>query len=425
MPKLYNRLLILLILLSAGSMYFVLARNPMTLLLLLLVLIPYLSKERLKKVHVRACLLIIPANILFLFTVYMFGYGNQSIEPYIYFCLVLVIGVLASSYLIYDVGYANTLSHVEKSLKIICYHALIAALLVPFFMPYMTPVSNEVSGWDGFTLFYLFFTSSGGQVFDFGIMIPRNRGLFWEPSVLQFFLNLYLYIQLFEKQKRNNTQILLVFIAIFTTYSTTGFLIMTGLFFMGYYSFLKSKPYYFPAIFAFMIVIVYLTFINVQLKFTENVMSGMVRIYDLFQQWVVVMNNPLTGVGIDVELYHRVRSMYPTPAWIEALTGLSGIERGSANSIMFLMGTTGIFYTLFIIVGLLKQQFLTGNKIALYFLIFTSVSAAPIMLRPLFFTLIVSGWIYMLKTKQNKKIYEKRKNFNHWWSGIYRFKFNP
>jgi len=425
MPKIYNRLLIFLLLLSAGSMYFVLARNPMTIFLLLFVLIPYLSKERIKKVHVRMSLLIIPANIVFLFIVYLFGFGNQSIQPYLFLSLVFMIGVLASSYLIFDVGYAKTLSHVEKGLQFICYHALFSALLVPLLMPFMKPVFNEVSGWDGFTFFYLFFISTGSHLFDFGIMVPRNRGLFWEPSVLQFFLNFHLYIQLFEKKKRNNVQIILVIIVIITTFSTTGFLIMTGLLFMGYYSFLKIKPYYFPVIFIFLSAILYLTVVNVQLKFTENVMSGMVRIYDLFQQWVIAFHNPLTGVGLDAEIYYRVRGLYTTPAWLEALTGISGRERGSANSIMFLMGTTGILYTTVVLFGLLRQQFFTGNKLALYFLIFVSVSAAPIMLRPLFFMMIASGWIYTIQNKQEKKLYDSKKNFNHWWSGIYRVKFSP
>ena len=58
-----------------------------------------------------------------------------------------------------------------------------------------------------------------------GIELVRNLGIFWEPGVLQIFLNLLLFIISFVKKERSHI-FWLTLLAIVTTLSTTGLVVM-------------------------------------------------------------------------------------------------------------------------------------------------------------------------------------------------------
>ena len=60
----------------------------------------------------------------------------------------------------------------------------------------------------------------------FGFEFCRNQGLFWEPGVLQIFLNLFFFLEAFI-YKRNRWLLIIGFV-ILGTYSTTGILILIG-----------------------------------------------------------------------------------------------------------------------------------------------------------------------------------------------------
>ena len=66
-----------------------------------------------------------------------------------------------------------------------------------------------------------FYMPERGIVNIFGLDFCRNQGLFWEPGVLQSFLNALFFLEAFVIKKRKYLLILTGFV-IMTTYSTTG-----------------------------------------------------------------------------------------------------------------------------------------------------------------------------------------------------------
>ena len=88
----------------------------------------------------------------------------------------------------------------------------------------MYEISNN--RYDCYTLFKFFFYLKNTHSFSvLGIEFVRNQGIFWEPGVLQIFLNLILFIHLIHKKKRGII-FWMTIIALLTTFSTTGLVVM-------------------------------------------------------------------------------------------------------------------------------------------------------------------------------------------------------
>jgi len=69
-------------------------------------------------------------------------------------------------------------------------------------------------------------------------------------------------------------------------------------------------------------------------------------------------------------------------------------EKGSSNSVMFLLAATGFPTALLLIYMFFKQQLVTQRKKLFTFIIFISILSEPLLLRPFFFMFIVSGFAY-------------------------------
>ena len=114
--------------------------------------------------------------------------------------------------------------HLFLVLKIIMFHALINFLIYPFVNSQLVEISNN--RYSCHTFYNLFFYLKYTHGFsDLGVELVRNQGVFWEPGVLQIFLNLLLFIILFVEKKKGVIYWLTI-LTILTTVSSTGYLIM-------------------------------------------------------------------------------------------------------------------------------------------------------------------------------------------------------
>ena len=107
-------------------------------------------------------------------------------------------------------------------LKIVLYHALVS-FVIYFFLK--GSLIKLYGGWENKyiadSFYYLFYYDPEKYKFSlFGIEFVRNQCWFWEPGILQIFLNILLFIEGFVV-KRNKRTIFLLIIAIITTYSTS------------------------------------------------------------------------------------------------------------------------------------------------------------------------------------------------------------
>jgi len=104
-----------------------------------------------------------------------------------------------------------------------------------------------------------------------------------------------------------------------------------------------------------------------------------------------------------------VRTHYKLSGDLANLIYFNGSERGSTNSIMFLLGAAGIFIGGWWIISYANQQFVKGKKFILTIFILIAVSAEPLLLKPFFITFMMSGMIFTfvrLKYPQVKTLWK-------------------
>ena len=133
----------------------------------------------------------------------------------------------------------------------------------------------------------------------------------------------------------------------------------------------------------------------------EKEASFQKRWLDFTQPLFIAFEYPLTGVGLDIVQFQELRTEFYLSSEIGDLQKQVGLEiepettdKGSSNSIMFLLATTGFPTALLLLYMFFKQQLITQRKGIFTFIIFISVLSEPILLRPFFFIFIVSGFIH-------------------------------
>ena len=233
----------------------------------------------------------------------------------------------------------------------------------------------------------------------FGVDFCRNQGLFWEPGVLQVYLNLFFFLEAFI-YKRNRWLLLTGFV-ILGTYSTTGILILiVQLLFLLFQKF-KENKLFLPVIFLSFIPIYFITSINIDEKFRGNrVFSFQKRLFDLTQPIFIALSHPLTGVGLDLDQFQKLRYEFYIDAesleLINETLGVSlkgaGTSAGSANSLTFLLAAMGFPTAILFVFMFLKQKIINDKRFLFFIIVFASVMAEPLFLRPFFFIFIVSGF---------------------------------
>ena len=250
----------------------------------------------------------------------------------------------------------------------------------------------------------MFFYGLDRNVFDFfGFELIRNQGWFWEAGINQIYLNILLYLEGFVF-KRGKWTIPLIVFTIVTTYSTTGIFIMILLLGFIFIKSIKRNPwlYIFP-----LLVISYPLYhvgkTNFENKVSERVSSMNKRIFDLVQPLSIAAENPITGIGLDAEHFQRYRSEYYLDNNTQSFLTLSSTEKGSSNSITFLIAATGIPMSLFLLYCFFKQDLFSHRKNIFLAVITISVLSEPLLLRPFFLIFIVSGMFLVISKFTNHK----------------------
>jgi len=164
-----------------------------------------------------------------------------------------------------------------------------------------------------------------------------------------------------------------------------------------------------------LIIPIYLVFnLNLDSKIQgEKESSFQKRVFDLTQPLFIALENPLTGIGMDVFQFQKIRQeFYISSNSVRALHSLFGIDakvevsdKGSSNSIMFLLAGAGFPMAILLLVMFFKQQVVVEKKWLWMVIMIISVMSEPLLLRPFFFLFIVSGFNHMFyKVTSNKKL---------------------
>lgn len=404
-------LLIFLLIFSAGGLLFVYNRDISSYGLMFVGLMAtiFFGRKLNRRVFQTAVITFLFFISVFLLN-YLFSIGNQSFIKYGYYLLSTVSSVLVVVHFTNNREHTYFLLTIRKVLLFVMAHSIINFIAYFLVKDSLFLIETDTHRTDTFN--YLFYYNVGQHsVSVLGLDFVRNQGLFWEPGITQIFLNLLLFLEGIVLRK-NKWIIFFTVLAIITTYSTSGLIIMAVILLYIFRVLIKKNPILILFVFMLFVPFNWMVKKNIEEKiYGEQSSSFQKRLFDIKQPLLIAMDNPLTGVGLDKERMQVIRSTYDLD-----LTLFDGIERelgieatvesvdmGISNSIMSLLSTMGIPVTIIFLGFLFKQQFFVESKGLFLFIIIISVMSEPLLLRPFFLTLIVSGaFAYFYQFRKTK-----------------------
>ena len=288
--------------------------------------------------------------------------------------------------------------YIEKALNFIAILAIInyfLVLTVPgLFSVQVAPTQYQVS-----TIGYIFNYFAFAE--RFGLSIPRNQGLYWEPGVLVILMNILIFIRLIEN-KKSIRDVLIPIIVVVTTFSTSGYIVLALIF--GYWGVKRTNDSRrkLKTIIGCAIVIAAFTPLlidEVKYKTTEGVSSTHKRQYDFVMGMVVATHYPIFGIGPSKEAYMGETNKYSVDiegsAW--------SVERGNTNVFSRLFYAYGFPMAILFLFGLYRQS-LFKNRLIFFLLIVFALFSEPLLLVYWYFLLLLSSGNSI--SKKNKLKYE-------------------
>ena len=233
-----------------------------------------------------------------------------------------------------------------------------AILTVPFaflFSALALPLAVGESVYHSFLLIFTWHDLElGNSIF------MRPDGLFWEPGVFQFYLNLHLFTALFWR--RNWRQAGVATLAILATQSTTGLLIAAVQLLAVVWPVLSrgdllQRMFKFVGLLLILLPFAVLTAANVNEKFFgDSRGSSWARQYDLLTGLNIIRQYPLGGIGFDHKRYTALGGSLGFDD--SGLSAETLDERTSSNGLVQVLFSVGIPLGLVFIIGLFRNPFL-------------------------------------------------------------------
>ncbi|MDC1025173.1 O-antigen ligase family protein [Flavobacteriales bacterium] len=393
--KYTDNLLVLLLVFTGGGLLFVFNRNLMYYIFTaLLVIVLLLNSFKLKR-ELTNSIVFTTISILSLFIInFFFAVSEQSLDKYLYYLTVVLSSVMFYLHFKNNRGNQIFLLRLNFILKMIFLHALVNFIAYFFLDDQLFEISSEYYSCKTYN--YLFYYASDEISLSvmnlFGVEFCRNQGLFWEPGVLQIYLNLFFFLQAFILKQ--NRWLFLIGFVILGTYSTTGILILIGQLVYLFIQRFNENKLFLPIIFLSFIPIYFVFSINVEEKLRGNrVFSFQKRLFDFTQPLFIAASHPLTGVGLDLDQFQKLRyEFYIDNESLELINetlGVSlkaaGTNSGSANSLTFLIAAMGFPTGILFVFMFLRQKIINDHRLIFYFIVFASLMAEPLFLRPFFF----------------------------------------
>ena len=411
--KIIDTILFFLMIISTGGMYFVLNRNIMSIcfFIFLVFTIIFFGNQIKKKIFYASVL-----TFLCIFTLgiinFFFAISDQSINKYGFHFLSLIIGVF---FIVHFQNNRNEKIFLDRFyfvLKIIALHAAVNFILYFFIQNNLSDViSRDKDVYKTFFhIFYYMPEKSVVSILNFEFC--RNQGLFWEPGILQIYLNMLFFLEAFVF-KKSKLFLVLASVLIVTTYSTTGLILLLFQSFFYFKSSFENKKILAPILIILLIPIYLVLSSNVKEKVSgEREASFQKRMFDLTQPFFIALDYPLTGIGLDLIQFQKKRQeFYISSNRLQSINSSLGVqakfettEKGSSNSIMFLLACTGFPTTIILLFMFYKQKIIKSKRYIWLILLTLSVISEPLLLRPFFFLFIISGFLNIFTKINNQKV---------------------
>lgn len=288
---------------------------------------------------------------------------------------------LFSSYRSSRAGFINDL---YLALLIVLLHSIASFLLQFIVKPFTFHIDDERVS----TFYYLFF-----YMFEDGKFVSRNLGMFWEPGVLQIYLNILIYVSLFIR--KNLWVATLGAIGVLTTFSTTGYLVLFIIITAAFIKEIRRSYFAIAAMILLVPIVLAAVSANVYDKFTgENAKSASVRMFDMVVGTSLLMDHPVAGVGLDQNLYKETFYSYGIDKIKDF--GIADYElegKGITNSVLFAATAFGLPIAVLLMVALFKQSLLPGPPGLVFIMFFICGFSEPIFNTTFFSLFFISGFI--------------------------------
>lgn len=271
--------------------------------------------------------------------------------------------------------------------KIISVHALVSTLLFASFPQMFSVMPEHESVYQSLGILFSCRPAPANVFF----WPHRCMGLFWEPGVLQFFVNLFLYILLFqtEEKKANRRWIVVSVLVILMTQSITGIYLLACIFL--FYLIHRKKVVWLVVIsFAAAPIVIDMFYQKFLSDWSGDAGSYWMRLADTLSALQIIRDHPFLGIGFDNDDFVMLRRGVEYQGVLDADYFW---DRGNTNSVLTLFYGLGVPLGLYLFIKLYKQQIFSKQRLLFFIIIVISCVSEPLLLMafPLFF--IFSGMI--------------------------------
>jgi len=393
----------LMLILSTGGLLFVFNRNIASVLFLGFILFVLIFMEdKWKKTIVNSTLLTFSILVVLGAINYFIVEIEQAANKYLFHLLTVTLSTLFLFHFKNNRTSQQLIMSLYVALGLIVVHSLFNAIAYFLVKNNLIIITSEYHECETFmNIFFYDIDRATASLYE--LEFCRNQGLFWEPGILQVFLNMFFFLEAFIIKKRKSF-LFLAAIVILTTYSTTGLALLLIQFGIYLFNEFKTNKWLVPFVFVLCIPVYMIFSLNAEEKIQgEKEMSFQKRYFDLIQPLFIALEHPLTGIGLDVVQFQNMRQEFYIPSSslsaIQEKTGIeskvSGTDKGSSNSITFLFAAMGFPTAILLLYMFFKQQIIKEKKWLWMLIMIVSVMSEPLLLRPFFFLFIVSGLIYI------------------------------
>lgn len=400
--KIIDTLLVFLLVMSTGGLLFVFNRNlaSVSFFILLSIVIIFFGKN-LQKSLVNSSFLSLIVIILLAIINYYFAIVEQTLDKYFFYLLTVVLSSLTLFHFQNNRNKEVFLLRLYFVLRLVTVHAFVNFILFFFVKNNLTLITSTYHECQTF-LNLFFYMPDRGMSNVFGLEFCRNQGLFWEPGVLQVFLNILFFMEAFVF-KKSKKWLLFTALVILTSYSTTGLALLLIQVVVYLKNEVKNNKFILLLV-LILIVPVYMVFnVNIDEKiYGEGEFSFQKRLFDLTQPVFIALDHPLTGIGLDIDQFQQVREEFYINSNLNDMFRQLGIQqkleitsKGSTNSVMYMLAGMGFPTAILFVFMLFKQNIVTEKKKLFFFIVLVSVMSEPLLFKPFFFLFLISGFSHI------------------------------
>jgi hypothetical protein len=209
-----------MLILSTGGLLFVFNRNiASTLFLGFLLFVLIFMEDKWKKTKVNSIFITFFILVILGSINYYFSIIAQTANKYLFHLLSVTLSSLFLFHFINNRTHQQLIRSLYVALGLIVFHSLFNAIAYFFLKDNLIIITSEYHECETFMNIFFYDTERAATSL-YGLEFCRNQGLFWEPGILQIFLNMFFFLEAFIIKKRKSL-LLLTAIVVLTTYSTT------------------------------------------------------------------------------------------------------------------------------------------------------------------------------------------------------------